>query len=90
MIFWRFIVKNHPKVIAVINSWPSCGNIELKVLIVMNEVGLVPLVHLLAGFLHVLGQSRWSAAEHTDFTHLSIKAGEKKCTYISHFSPPAE
>lgn len=43
----------------------------------MNEVGLVPLVHLLAGLLHVLGQSRWSAAEDTDFTHLTIKVEER-------------
>lgn len=43
---------------------------ELEVLIVMHEMGLIPLVHLLASFLHVLGQSRWSAAEHADFTHL--------------------
>lgn len=43
----------------------------------MNEVGLVPLVHLLTGLLHVLSQSRWSTAEHTNFTHLKIKAEEQ-------------
>lgn len=41
-----------------------------KVLIVMHEMGLIPLVHLLASFLHVLGQARWSTAEYTDFTNL--------------------
>lgn len=53
----------------------------------MNEVGLVPLVHLLAGLLHVLGQSRWSTAEYTDFTHLTIKLVEKKLMNILHFTP---
>lgn len=43
---------------------------QLEVLIVMNEMGLIPLVHLLTCFLHVFGQSRRAAAEHAYFTHL--------------------
>ena len=34
------------------------------------KMGLTALVHSPAGFLHVLGQARWSAAEYADFTHL--------------------
>lgn len=44
-----------------------------EVLIVMDEMCLVPLVHLLARFLHILGQSRWSTAENTNFTYLQKK-----------------
>lgn len=42
----------------------------LEVLVVMNKMGLISLVNLLASFLHILGQSRGSTAEHTKFTHL--------------------
>ena len=48
-------------------------SVKLEVLIVMYKMSLIPLVHLLASFLHVLRQSRWSTAEHTDFTHLQRK-----------------
>lgn len=62
--------------------------VTLKVLIVMNEVGLVPLVHLLTGLFHVLGQSRWSTAEYADFTHLTIKEEWTKKLQIFCNSPP--
>ena len=42
----------------------------LEVLVVMDKVGLVLLVHLLAGLLHVLGQSRRATAEHAHFMNL--------------------
>lgn len=48
----------------------SSAEDKLEVLIVMFKMGLIPLVHLLASFLHILGQSRWSTAEYTDFTNL--------------------
>lgn len=38
----------------------------------MHKMGLIPLVHLLASFLYVLGQSWWSTAEYTNFTHLRV------------------
>lgn len=47
-----------------------CAEDDSEVLIVMFKMGLIPLVHFLTSFLHVLGQSRRSAAEHADFTHL--------------------
>lgn len=43
----------------------------------MYKVGLIPLVHFLAGLLHVLGQSGWSAAEYANFAHLK-KRGKKE------------
>lgn len=36
----------------------------------MFKMGLIPLVHFLTSFLHILGQSGRSTAEHADFTHL--------------------
>lgn len=50
----------------------------------MYKVGLIPLVHFLAGLLHILGQSRWSAAEYTNFAHL-IKKKERKCKITNIF-----
>lgn len=48
----------------------------------MYKVSLVPLVHFLAGLLHVLGQSRRSAAEYANFAHLKKKKRKCKITNI--------
>lgn len=45
----------------------------LKVLIMMDKIGLVPLVDLLAGFLHILGHAWWATAEHPDLLHLKAR-----------------
>lgn len=58
-----------------------------EVLIVMEELGLIHLVHLLASFLHVFGQSGWPAAEYTEFTHLqTITQVTKKADVLADVS----
>lgn len=44
----------------------------------MYKVGLIPLVHLLTGFLHILSESWRSTAEHADLSYLQDKKKKKK------------